>query len=64
MNEINKDVKSNNTSGYRGVYWSNQINKWQSKIVINKQIHLGFYSTASEANEARIKYCKDNNIII
>lgn len=45
-------LKSNNTSGYKGIYPTNS-NKWGAKIVVNyKQIHLGTFDTAEEAAEA------------
>ena len=32
-----KKIKSNNTSGYRGVHFKKSLKKWQSTIVINKK---------------------------
>lgn len=49
-------LAANNTSGYRGVYWSNQAKKWFAKAKHKgKQFHGGFYDTPEEANEAAIE---------
>ena len=68
-NSFNKDKKSNNTTGHRGIYWSKALEKWCSQIVIdNKNIHLGYFINIKDAINARenaeIKYhgefkCKD-----
>lgn len=45
--------RKNNTSGYRGVYFHKQKQKWQAKFNKNKkEIHAGFYNTAIEAARA------------
>lgn len=46
----NSKMKSSNTSGFRGVFWSKQKNKWMAKITVNyKPIHLGFYADINDA---------------
>jgi hypothetical protein len=43
----------NNTSGYKGVGWSKQLNKWRVKIVANyKTIHLGYFHDIDDAVNA------------
>ena len=45
QNCMNQHIRSNNTSGIKGVSWAKDRNKWQVKITINgKQIHLGFFN--------------------
>lgn len=45
QNGANSKRKKNNTSGYKGVYWSKQRQKWAAKInVSGRQIHLGFHA--------------------
>lgn len=57
-----RNIKSNNTSGYRGVSFHKTKEKWQASIGLdNKQIYLGTFTTAEEASEAYIKYVKENN---
>ena len=61
QNNMNKDIQSNNTSGYPGVYWSKTENKWYARIKINgKNICLGYYINKEDAIEskkqAEIKY--------
>jgi hypothetical protein len=49
--------QKNNTSGYNGVYWSKQKNKWQSVLKLNRKTKsLGFFSNIQDAIEARINY--------
>lgn len=44
QNCMNQHIRSNNTSGVKGVSWCKEKNKWQVKITVNyKQIHLGFF---------------------
>jgi hypothetical protein len=43
-------LSSNNTSGFRGVYWNASRGKWWSKIVVcRKSIFLGRFSIKEEA---------------
>ena len=53
LNSWNKELQSNNTSGYRGVSWNKGAGKWHSYIKIDgKRYHLGLYDTPEEASEA------------
>jgi hypothetical protein len=57
----NRGTNRNNTSGYKGVYWSKQDQRWQAKIIIDRnQIYLGSSKDKTEAakmfNEAAKKY--------
>lgn len=61
QNNHNQKLSSNNTSGWKGVCWSKQNQKWQAYITVGgKQIHLGFFSIKEDAarayNVAAIKY--------
>lgn len=61
QNNQNKGLKSNNTSGYTGVYWSAQRNKWYAQITVNKQtVSLGYFNNKEDAikvrQNAEIKY--------
>ncbi len=61
QNQSNRNKQQNNTSGYKGVGWKKQINKWQAYIAINRhQFHLGYFTSKIQAakayNEAAIKY--------
>ena len=62
-NNHNRSIAKNNKSGIKGVFFSNQMNKWKTQITINyKQIHLGYYDDKDLAelvvSEARNKYHK------
>jgi hypothetical protein len=52
---LNNNHQTNNTSGYRGVTWSHEKNKFAARIMINhKNKHIGYYETAKEAHKAYI----------
>jgi len=54
QNQANCKVRTDNTSGYRGVCWHVRFGKWHAKISVNgKRIHLGYFATAQEAALAR-----------
>lgn len=56
QNNMNHGIKSNNTSGITGVWFSNQKQKWVAEIkVLGKKIHLGTFTNINDATEARAK---------
>ncbi len=45
------DIRKNNTSGYRGVWYSKKLGKWAASArLYYKRHHLGYYDTAEEAH--------------
>ena len=63
-NNRNHSKSSINTSGVIGVGWHKTLNKWQSRIYINKKvIHLGYFDNKDAAITARLyaeqKYFKE-----
>lgn len=59
FNNANKGVQSNNTSGFKGVYWSTQKKKWGAKVVRDRhQYHVGFYAYKEDAAEAYFEAAK------
>ena len=55
-------IRSNNTSGYRGVSYYKSRDKWTAKITVNnKLIHLGYFKTALDAAIAYDRYVLENN---
>jgi hypothetical protein len=61
QNQHNQGIRKNNKSGYKGVTWNKQHNKWQARICINwKEIWLGLFDDKKDAakayNEAALKY--------
>lgn len=55
QNNFNTIIPKNNTSGFKGVYWSKERNKWVAKIGYNyKNIHLGYFDDKREAIKTRI----------
>ena len=61
QNNFNKKIRSDNSSGYKGVSWSKLKEKWRSYITINdEQIELGYFDNLTDAakvyNNAANKY--------
>ncbi len=53
QNSCNRSRQSNNTSGFKGVAFCRQTNRWKAYIVIDKkQRWLGRFDTAEEASFA------------
>lgn len=53
QNNENVKLRTNNTSGYRGVAWSASAKKWRAMLQHNKKpIHVGYFSDANEASLA------------
>ena len=54
INNKNKSVRRDNTSGVTGVRWHKQCSKWQAQVMSNgKQVHLGLFERKEEAVAAR-----------
>jgi hypothetical protein len=59
QNQFNKNLQSNNKSGYRGVSWDKRRKEWRSNIKINgKQIINEYFKNKDDA----IKFRKDIEI--
>lgn len=53
QNEGNTTKRSNNTSGYKGVFWDKTKNKWLAQLhTKERSIHLGRYLDKDEAARA------------
>lgn len=49
---LNRGLTKRNTSGFRGVYWNNQANKWHAQIHsynTRRNISLGYYDDPEQA---------------
>ena len=54
-NQMNTKIKSNNTSGIKGVSWSKSSKKWLAPIAIDGiSIYLGTFDNIEDAKTARI----------
>lgn len=55
-NGLNKTKPSNNTSGFIGVCWHKQSNKWRARVYIDKRdISLGLFDNIQDAMIARLQ---------
>jgi hypothetical protein len=55
-NVKNQLLSKANTSGYKGVYWSTEKEKWYVKIGLNnKNLHLGYFNNIIEAFNTRLE---------
>lgn len=60
QNNVNAKKRKTNTSGFVGVSWNKQKQKWEAKIWVNKKrIHLGLYNQIEEAARVRRDAEKD-----
>ena len=63
MQSRNQRMQTNNKSGYRGVFFRKDINKYRAQIgVNNKHIKLGHFQTAVEGAIAYNNYIIENNL--
>lgn len=54
-NLLNCKLSVANTSGFKGVYWSNAAQKWQAYIKVNgKSLYLGIFVKLEDAVAARV----------
>jgi hypothetical protein len=60
-NVYNTDVRKNNTTGLKGVYWHQPTSKWRVKASINgKQKHIGLFDSKESAYSAYCDVVKKN----
>ena len=59
QNQWNRKVCKNNTSGYKGVWFSKQTNKWQVEVHSEgRKYYGGLFADAESANKAAIELRK------
>ena len=59
QNLCNSQIPKNNKSGYKGIYWAKDKNKWAVQVTINnKTKYIGRYKKLEDAIEARNKAAK------
>ena len=60
QNMFNRGLQANNISGYRGVSYRKNFNKWRAQIQFRgKPIELGHFDTAEEASDRYQKARKE-----
>lgn len=62
-NNYNKDLQSNNKSGYTGVSFDKRDNNWDAHCYKNgKRYYIGAFSSPKNAYEARMKWLQTNDL--
>ncbi|MCD1264056.1 hypothetical protein B5M44_04210 [Shinella sumterensis] len=62
QNQMNTDMKSNNTSGFKGVSWHKAEGKWRADIRIGgAKVCLGYFDKSEEAHEAYLKAVEEHH---
>lgn len=60
QNNRNTGKRSHNTSGFKGVYWDKERQKWGAAATVNGRFRsLGRYSTREEAYAAYVKFATE-----
>jgi hypothetical protein len=60
LNNQNQGERKNNTSGYKGVSWSKQRQKWRATITVKcKHKTLGFFESKEKAYECYLEARKE-----
>jgi len=50
QNSLNRKMRPDNTSGYRGVVWHKRVNQWQARINVDgNRKHLGYFTCKHHA---------------
>lgn len=58
-----RKIRSNNTSGYRGVYWNKVVKGWVARITVsNKMIHIGTFNNAIDGAKAYDSYIIEHKL--
>ena len=53
QNRANSSLRSDNTSGHKGVTWHAGTQKWRTKLKIHgKDVHVGLFNSVNAAHEA------------
>jgi hypothetical protein len=61
QNNANSAIRSNNTSGYKGVRWDKTLKRWRAYLHFNgNQCYLGSFESAEEAHEVYMKAARDH----
>lgn len=56
QNQRNRKIAKNNTSGFKGVSWMKDRDKWRGDIKkFGKNVHVGIFKSLEEAKKAVIK---------
>lgn len=59
QNKYNTKFRIDNSSGFRGVSWAPQSNKWRAMIGVGcRLIHIGLFDNAVDANAAYVARAK------
>lgn len=57
-----RKIRENNKSGFRGVSWHKEKQKYRVNIKLEKQTHLGYYHNPEQGALAYDTYVRENNL--
>lgn len=59
QNRMNTKIRSDNSSGYKGIYWNSESKKWKAQIQLNgRRKCVGRFNNPEEAAQAYNFYAK------
>ncbi|SRR6266705_719468 len=59
QNRFNREIRTNNTSGYIGVFYNRKNKNWCAQITVNKKrFHLGYFQDKEKAAKVRDEAAK------
>ena len=60
-NIANTRRRSDNASGFKGVYWSKELGKWRAEITVHKKrVFLGSFSSPEDAHASYARAARDH----
>lgn len=60
-NGRNRTMRSDNTTGYKGVSWNKRDQRFQARICVDQKLkHLGYFDTVEEAGAAYARAAKEH----
>ena len=69
LNQINKKIPKSNTSGYKGVHWDKNANRWRVRVTVAKNARksMGTFECKHEAAKCYNKYTREiwgDNVVL
>jgi hypothetical protein len=60
QNAMNQGIRSDNTTGVKGIQWNERLRKYRARIGINRErIHVGYFKSLKDAEKAVFAKAKE-----